>query len=84
MNRAIRLKGEVMAHSDTISGLVAAPSVFSLVSNKISVFKYNRLRRKAYNKTVRSLKVLSDRELHDIGLHRSQIDGVAFNLANFK
>lgn len=38
-------------------------------------------RRKAYNTTYRELAVLSDRELADLGIHRSEIRGIAWQAA---
>ena len=36
-----------------------------------------KARRAAYNRTFTELNVLSDRELSDIGLHRSMVKGIA-------
>ncbi len=67
-----------MAHFNTISGHAAAPSFVSALADRFAVYKKERDLRKAYVATVRSLSELSDRELKDIGVHRGQIEEVAF------
>jgi uncharacterized protein YjiS (DUF1127 family) len=41
----------------------------------------SRQRYRMYRQTVLELSVLSDRELHDLGLHRSSIDSIALEAA---
>ncbi|MCV2871435.1 DUF1127 domain-containing protein [Defluviimonas sp. WL0050] len=41
----------------------------------------SRQRYRMYRQTVNELSVLSDRELHDLGLHRSSIDAIALEAA---
>ncbi len=43
----------------------------------VAVYVAGAARRRVYRQTVRELLVLSDRELADLGIHRSQISDIA-------
>jgi uncharacterized protein YjiS (DUF1127 family) len=61
-----------------------APSVnpfFAFVSKTIASVQEARARRVIYNTTVRELRSLSNRELADLGLSRSNISSVAYEHA---
>ncbi|MBS0564445.1 MAG: DUF1127 domain-containing protein [Proteobacteria bacterium] len=44
----------------------------------------NRRRHATYRRTLRELDALSDRDLHDLGLHRAMIEQVALDAAYVK
>lgn len=53
-------------------------------SGILSFLEQSYLGWKQYNKTCRELSALSDRELHDIGLHRGDIQRVAAQGKKYK
>jgi uncharacterized protein YjiS (DUF1127 family) len=65
------------ASSNTVSGF----SFSALVHTAAEAFKTARARRAVYNRTYDELSVLSDRDLNDIGIARSQIRDIALQEA---
>lgn len=62
-----------------------AHSVDGTLRERFSSFfaglRESRLRRRLYKQTLRELSTLSERELNDLGLHRSMISTVAMQAA---
>ncbi|MBI1218681.1 MAG: DUF1127 domain-containing protein [Rhodobacteraceae bacterium] len=54
------------------------------VNALVRVYSEGAARRRVYRRTVEELSVLSDRELSDLGIHRSMIARVALEAANGK
>lgn len=48
------------------------------IANLFANLKDTFAKRRAYVQTRKQLALLNDRELNDLGLHKSQIDSVAF------
>ena len=63
-------------YASTQSGLAGRISAY------VTRFKEHRARRRVYATTLRELMELSDRDLNDLGLHRSEIRRVAWQAAN--
>lgn len=59
-------------------------SIGERIAAVIDNLREARARRRLYNQTVRELSALSNRELHDLGLHRAMITRVALEAANGK
>lgn len=55
----------------------AAPSLIEMLANPLASLRVALQRRRVYDQTLRELSVLSDRDLADLGLHRSLISAVA-------
>lgn len=55
----------------------AAPSFFEALANPMASLRLALQRRRVYDQTLRELAALSDRDLADLGLHRSLIRSVA-------
>ena len=51
------------------------------IAEAVAAYRQAALRRKLYNRTVRELDSLTDRELTDLGIHRTSIRGVAAEAA---
>ena len=68
-----------MAHATIIRGVETG------LADRISAFfaglRDSHRRYKMYRQTVNELHALTDRELHDLGLHRSAIDSIALEAA---
>lgn len=62
-----------------MSVLVSHLATFSLFNPFSNLFKMYK-KRKEYNATVRELSQLSNAELRDIGIHRSQIRSIAMEM----
>ena len=62
------------------SGIFAHISAF--VAREIEIVRVGRARQKLYRKTICELSNLTDRELADIGLTRSDIPATALDAAN--
>lgn len=65
-------------YTDTAS---APGSVFGRMVAAWDRYKANADKRAAYKTTVHELRALSDRELADLGLHRSHIKRIAYEAA---
>lgn len=65
------------ASSNTVSGF----SFSALLHNAAEAYKTARTRRAVYNQTYNELAVLSDRDLNDIGVSRSDIRDLALQEA---
>ena len=61
---------------------VHGPSLAERVSALRDALAHRAARRKAYRKTYDELSRVSDRDLADMGLHRSMIPGVAMQAAD--
>lgn len=59
----------------------AAPSLRSLFAHPMNAVAQMVQRRRIFNQTVAELNALSDRDLADLGLHRSLIRSVAKDAA---
>jgi len=73
-----------MTTSTFTKSLSAGASVGTLrtgVMQAAKRFQDARARRAVYRSTLRELGILSNRELADIGIHRSQIRGIAQDAA---
>ncbi|MCB2109840.1 MAG: DUF1127 domain-containing protein [Defluviimonas sp.] len=61
--------------------LYIARGVEHVIGERINAFlegiRENRLRRRVYRQTLNELSALSDRDLADLGMHRSLIPGIA-------
>lgn len=67
-----------MAQSQTyIAPEAALGALRSFFEHRLDAFREARARRKAYRTTYSELSRLSDRELQDLGLHRSMIKRLA-------
>lgn len=62
---------------DIVSGMVR--TVFEQTNES---FRQAIARRKTFRRTVAELSLLSDRSLHDLGIPRSSIKGLAWEAAN--
>jgi len=69
-----------MAHTTDIR--VQGPSISERFANLRDALAHRAARRKAYRKTYDELSRVSDRDLADMGLHRSMIPGVAMQAAD--
>jgi len=65
-------------YSDTHS---ASSSLFGRLAAAWEAYKADEAKRAAYKTTVRELRNLSDRELADLGMHRSHIKRIAYEAA---
>lgn len=68
-----------MAYSTATRG--AHSGLADRVAAFFTALRDSRQRYRMYRQTVNELSALSDRDLHDLGLHRSSIDGVALEAA---
>ncbi|MDU8913176.1 DUF1127 domain-containing protein [Aestuariicoccus sp. MJ-SS9] len=59
----------------------AATGLFSRIKDLRAAFAAYRARRAVYHKTLTELDALSDRDLADFGLHRSELPRVALDAA---
>ena len=66
-----------------ISDLPITEGIRQKVVNKIKVSIENYLRERSISFTIKELNKLSERDLRDIGIHRSEINSKA-RLANFQ
>ena len=57
-------------------------TVPAIVRSLVTSVLDNRKRRADYLDTIRELSVMSDRELHDVGIARSEIPNIARRVAN--
>ena len=60
---------------------VDALSLRDLIAHPVAALKLMAQRRRVYVQTVTELQALSDRDLADLGLHRSMISAVAKDAA---
>ena len=60
----------------------AAESFGARIENMTSNWRASLERRRVYKRTLNELSALSNRELADLGLHRSQLRGIAWQAAN--
>ncbi|WP_151720257.1 DUF1127 domain-containing protein [Gemmobacter serpentinus] len=68
-----------MAH--VISNRASGFSFAETVSNVLSNLRAARARRAIYVRTLNELRILSDRDLSDLGISRLQIEDLAFEAA---
>ncbi len=68
-----------MAYSTATRG--AHIGLVDRIAAFLTALRDSRQRYRMYRQTVRELSVLSDRELNDLGLHRSAIDAIALEAA---
>jgi uncharacterized protein YjiS (DUF1127 family) len=55
----------------------SSPSIFEYISAPFASLRIAAQRRRVYSQTLSELQALSDRDLADLGLHRSLISAVA-------
>lgn len=68
-----------MAH--VLTGRRAGVSLIETLSNTLGALKAALARRAVYRRTVAELRALNDRDLADLGVHRSQIANLAHEAA---
>lgn len=68
-----------MAYANTTRA--GAPSVFDRIAAAVATVKAGAKRREVYRRTWRELDGLSERDLADLGIHRTQIREVAYEAA---
>jgi uncharacterized protein YjiS (DUF1127 family) len=56
-------------------------SLVARISTFFEGLRESHNRYRVYRQTVRELSVLSDRELNDLGIHRSMLDSIAIEAA---
>lgn len=54
----------------------------SWIKARVDTWKEMRETRQRFRATLRELSVLSDREMADLGIHRSQVRSIAWEAAN--
>ncbi|WP_193141486.1 MULTISPECIES: DUF1127 domain-containing protein [unclassified Meridianimarinicoccus] len=59
-------------------------SIVNRIERALDAFRAHRTRRATYRVTINELSVLSDRDLNDLGLSRSDIPAVAREAAGMK
>ncbi|GAB4263019.1 MAG: hypothetical protein Kow0013_09070 [Pararhodobacter sp.] len=64
-----------------IAGKARRRDFYAVLDDMIERIRVNRIRNAAYRNTVRELSALSDRDLADIGLNRSEIADIARKVA---
>lgn len=69
-----------MAYANTARTMESA-RLFDKLSALIAAFRLAMTRRATYRQTLNELSALSDRELMDLGLHRSALESVALEAA---
>lgn len=63
--------------ADTTYGAVAASTLRDRLAARIDAVRANLAQWRVYRRTVAELSALSDRDLADLGLHRSMIRDIA-------
>ncbi|MHA6347368.1 DUF1127 domain-containing protein [Roseivivax sp. CAU 1761] len=69
-----------MAYAQTLND-VRGTGLGNRLSALVAEFRANRARKRVYKQTVAELSMLSNRELADLGLGRSEIRRVAYQAA---
>lgn len=78
--RFVKLKEAVMAYVNSTLRTDAL-SLRDLIAHPVAALQLMAQRRRVYTQTVTELGALSDRDLADLGLHRSMIRAVAKDAA---
>ena len=68
-----------MAHANAVRGIETG--LVERISAFVSRLRESRQRYKLYRQTVNELSALTERELSDLGLHRTSIEAVALDAA---